>query len=69
MYVFVVTEPRISVFFTMVNRSRFGIVPNTAFSMESDCAGSNVVDQKFGVEKFEDRLGLSEFDLHSDARD
>ena len=44
--------------------------------------GSDAVDQKLGVEKFEDRfcfrifvhqvetrLGLCEFDLHSDARD
>jgi len=27
-----------SVFFTMVNRSRFGMGTNTALSMESDCA-------------------------------
>ena len=28
-------ESRISVFFTMVNRSRFGMVPNPAFSLET----------------------------------
>ena len=31
-------KTRNSVFFTMANRSRFGMVHNTAFSMESDCA-------------------------------
>ena len=31
-------EPRNYVFFTMMNKSRFGMVLNTALSMESDYA-------------------------------
>ena len=36
LYGFFVTVPRKSVFFTMVNRSRFGMGPNMALSKDSD---------------------------------